>query len=117
MAGVPQQPGVKANPAAEIPYEYPGEPLYAGVRLCRASAMRLRAQRREVLPNVPASLRSESGCPIWRLVRPDLEAGAVSGGGVDVSATSRPDPAVWATGGGPTLSAGICPGRSFGPGS
>lgn len=31
------------------------------VGLCRASAMRLRAQRREVLPNMPASLRSDSG--------------------------------------------------------
>ena len=38
-----------------------------GARLCRASAMRLRAQRREVLPNLAASLRSESGWPSWTL--------------------------------------------------
>jgi integrase len=36
---------------------------------CRASAMRLRAQRRDVLPNSPASLRSESGRPLSTLAR------------------------------------------------
>jgi len=41
----------------------------AGTRFCRASAIRLRAQRLEVLPNCPASLRSESGLPAWRLAR------------------------------------------------
>jgi hypothetical protein len=30
---------------------------YAGIGVCFASAMRLRAHRREVLPNMPASLR------------------------------------------------------------
>ena len=41
-------------------------PSYTGARLCRASAIRLRAQRREVLPNISASLRSESGWPSLR---------------------------------------------------
>jgi len=35
----------------------------------RASAMRLRAQRREVLPYIAASLRSDNGCPLFRLAR------------------------------------------------
>ena len=38
-------------------------------RFCRASAIRLRAQRREVLPNISASLRSEIGLPSWTLAR------------------------------------------------
>lgn len=44
-------------------------PRQAGARLCRASAIRLRAQRREVLPNISASLRSEIGLPSWTLAR------------------------------------------------
>lgn len=44
-------------------------PPQAGAKLCRASAMRLRAQRREVLPNISASLRSEIGLPSWTLAR------------------------------------------------
>jgi hypothetical protein len=35
----------------------------------RASAMRLRAQRRDVLPNIAASLRSDNGIPLSRLAR------------------------------------------------
>src|ERR1700746_93888 len=35
----------------------------------RASAIRLRAHRREVLPNDAASLRSDNGLPVWRLAR------------------------------------------------
>ena len=42
---------------------------YTGAGLCRASAIRLRAQRREVLPNISASLRSEIGWPSWTLAR------------------------------------------------
>ena len=43
--------------------------LYAGtgLGLCLASVMRLRAHRREVLPNIPASLRSDNGLPAWTL--------------------------------------------------
>ena len=35
----------------------------------RASAILARAQRREVRPNIWASLRSESGLPAWALSR------------------------------------------------
>ena len=38
-------------------------------RLALASAMRWRAQRREVLPNIAASLRSDSGLPLSTLAR------------------------------------------------
>ena len=37
--------------------------------VARASAMRLRAQRREVLPNMAASFRSDSGLPLSMLAR------------------------------------------------
>ena len=40
----------------------------AGAGLCLASAMRLRAQRRD-LPNMPPSLRSDSGAPCRTLLR------------------------------------------------
>jgi hypothetical protein len=39
--------------------------------------MRLRAERREVLPNMPASLRSDSGLPVWRLARYAATATAI----------------------------------------
>ena len=70
-----------------FPFGRPGEPFYAGTRLRRASAMRLRAQRREVLPNMPASLRSDSGLPVWRLARYAATAAAM------VSLSSGPVPA------------------------
>jgi hypothetical protein len=40
-----------------------------GAGLCWASTIRLRAQRREVLPNISASLRSDIGWPSWTLAR------------------------------------------------
>src|ERR1022692_4014982 len=43
--------------------------VIAGPVGCRASVMRLRAQRREVLPNIWASLRSDNGLPVSMLVR------------------------------------------------
>src|SRR6266702_2477575 len=47
----------------------PAMPTRSALGRCRASAIRLRAQRLEVLPNSPASLRSDSGLPVWRLAR------------------------------------------------
>ena len=47
----------------------PAMPTLSALGRCRASAIRLRAQRLEVLPNCPASLRSDSGLPVWRLAR------------------------------------------------
>jgi len=47
----------------------PAMPTRSALGRCRASAIRLRAQRLEVLPNCPASLRSDSGLPVWRLAR------------------------------------------------
>jgi len=49
-------------------------PVLPGIRHRRrnpstASAIRLRAQRREDLPNIAASFRSESGLPMSMLAR------------------------------------------------
>jgi hypothetical protein len=41
----------------------------AGTRSWRASTMRLRAQRREALPNMAASFRSDSSLPVSMLAR------------------------------------------------
>ena len=46
---------------------YPSSAASSGT--WRASAIRLRAQRRDVLPNMAASLRSDSGLPTSILVR------------------------------------------------
>ena len=58
-------PGRRYSPAgSHLPV-----PTRSALGRCRASAIRLRAQRLEVLPNSPASLRSDSGLPVWRLAR------------------------------------------------
>lgn len=57
---------VDAMTEAGAPQSCSGE---SSSRAWRASAMRLRAQRREVLPNMAASLRSDRGLPVSMLVR------------------------------------------------
>jgi hypothetical protein len=69
-ANRPEQPekragsrrGIAASPALN------GFRVQASAGLCLASATRLRAQRRD-LPNMPPSLRSDSGAPCRTLLR------------------------------------------------
>jgi hypothetical protein len=51
----------------------------------RASAILARAQRREVRPNIPASLRSESGLPAWALSRYAATAASLTARGSGIA--------------------------------
>jgi hypothetical protein len=67
----PETSAHRHGPDAALPARRTGErvPAQAATDPCRASAIRLRAQRREVLPNASASLRSDNGLPSRRLAR------------------------------------------------
>lgn len=61
-----QEPGLRLRPALALIVPVYGSAM-AEAGIWRASAMRLRAQRREVLPYIAASLRSDNGLPSSRL--------------------------------------------------
>ena len=71
------QPRPGGQPATRTPDTSYRLFVIAGPVGCRASVMRLRAQRREVLPNIWASLRSDNGLPVSMLVRYAAAAAAL----------------------------------------